>query len=157
MKSSNLLFTASWVILLVVSSAIILLSLQSLRIAYSGSGDTLTQDYTLTQIAEQGGEPAAKAFRGRRVTAATWALAFGAMALAVVWIPYRRGERWAWWALLVSLGVSQLLSLARAIALASTVGTGAPAVLLAFLLLGLLAAVPRMFIGPDAIRSVKAK
>ena len=33
MKGSNLLFLASWVILLVVSGAIVLLSVQSLRIA----------------------------------------------------------------------------------------------------------------------------
>jgi len=145
MKSSNILFTTSWVILLVVSSSVILLSLQSLRIAYTGSQDILTREYTLAQIGEQGGEQAAKAFRGRRVTAATWALAFGLLAFAVTWIPYRRGERWAWWALLVSFGLSQLLSIARALALATTAGVAPPAMLLAFLLLALLAGVPRMF------------
>lgn len=145
MKRSNLLFTTSWVILLVVSSAVILLSIQSLWIAYSGSQDVLTREYTLAQIGEQGGEQAAKAFRGRRVTAATWALAFALLAFAVTWIPYRRGERWAWWALLGSLGLSQLLSIARALALATTAGVAAPALLLAFLLLALLSGVPRMF------------
>ena len=57
----------------------------------------------------------------------------------------RRGERWAWWALLISVGLSQFLSLIRAIALATTVGAGAPGILLAFVLLALLAGVPRMF------------
>ncbi|HSB08488.1 MAG TPA: hypothetical protein VLM38_03170 [Blastocatellia bacterium] len=145
MKSSDLLFTTSWFILLVVSGAIILLSAQSLRIAYTGSQDVLTHGYTLAQIGEQAGEDAAKAFRGRRVTAATWALGYALLAVAVTWIPYRRGERWAWWALLLSLGLSQLLSLARALALVTTAGTAAPAMLLAFVLLGLLAGVPRMF------------
>jgi len=145
MKGSNLLFVASWIILLVVSAAIILLSVQSLWVAYTRSPDQLTSDYTLTQIGEQGGEQAVKAFRGRRATAATWALAYGLLALAVTWVPYRRGENWAWWALLVSLGVSQFLSLARAVALATIAGTGAPAILLAFVLLGLLAGAPRMF------------
>src|SRR4030095_17145570 len=96
MKGSNLLFLASWVILLVVSAAIVLLSAQSLRVAYTGMPDSLTPGYTLTQIGEQGGDEAVKAFRGRRATAATWALAFGLLSLLVVWVPYRGGGRWAW-------------------------------------------------------------
>ena len=145
MKSSNLLFTTSWVILLIVSCAIILVSAGSLWRGYSGSPDGLTPEYGLTQIEEQGGAQATKAFRGRRVTAATWAIGYALLAIAVTWIPYRRGERWAWWALLVSLGLSQLLSLARALALATTVGLATPALLFAFVLLGLLAGVPRVF------------
>jgi hypothetical protein len=145
MKGSNLLFLASWVILLIISSAIVLLSAQSLWIAYTGKPDSLTREYTLNQIGEQGGDAAVKAFRGRRATAATWALAFGLLSLAVTLGPYRRGERWAWWALLISFGVSQLLSLIRAIALATTVGAGTSGILLALVLLALMAGVPRMF------------
>ena len=145
MKGSNLLFVASWVILLVVSAAIVLFSAESFWIAYTGKPDSLTREYTLTQIGEQGGDQAVKAFRGRRATAATWALAFGLLAIAVTLVPYRRGERWAWWALLVSLGLSQFLSLLRAVMLGTTGGVGTPAVLLAFVLLGLLAGAPRMF------------
>jgi hypothetical protein len=145
MKGSNLLFIASWVILLVLSGAIVLLSLQSLRIAYTGQPDRLSPEYSLTQIAEQGGDQAVKAFRGRRATAATFALGYGLLALIVTWVPYRRGERWAWWALLGSLGISQLLSLARAVMLVTTAGLGTPALILAFALLGLMAGAPRMF------------
>lgn len=145
MKGSNLLFIASWVILLVVSGAIVLSSAQSLWIAYSGNPDRLTPEYTIAQIGEQGGDQAVKAFRGRRATAATWALGYALLAIAVTWIPYRRGEKWAWWALFVSLGVSQFLSLVRAVMLATTAGVSTPAVLLAFVLLGLLAGAPRMF------------
>ena len=145
MKSSNLLFTTSWVILLIVSGAIVLISAGSLWRGYSGRPDGLAPEYGLSQIEEQGGVQAAKAFRGQRVTAATWAIAYALLAFGVIWIPYRRGERWAWWALLVSLGLSQLLSLARALALATTAGLATPALLLAFVLLGLLAGVPRVF------------
>ena len=67
MKGSNLLFLASWVILLAVSGAIALLSAQSLRVAYTGKPDSLTREYTLAQIQEQGGDQAVKAFRGRRL------------------------------------------------------------------------------------------
>lgn len=145
MKSSNLLFTTSWVILLILSGAIVLISARSLWRGYSGTPDGLAPGYGLAQIEEQGGVEAAKAFRGRRVTAATWAIGYALLAFGVTWIPYRRGERWAWWALLVSLGLSQLLSLARALALATTAGISAPATLFAFVLLGLLAGVPRIF------------
>jgi hypothetical protein len=145
MRGSNLLFMTSWVILLVVSGAIILFSAQSLWIAYTGGQDGLTSEYTLAQIGEQGGDQAVKAFRGRRATAATWALGYALLAIAVIWMPYRRGEKWAWWALFVSLGLSQFLSLGRAIMLGTTAGTATPAILLAFVLLGLLAGAPRVF------------
>jgi hypothetical protein len=148
MRGSHLLFIASWVILLVVSGAIVLFSAQSLWITYTGGQDGLTKEYTLTQIGEQGGDQAVKAFRGRRATAATWAMGYALLAIAVIWMPYRRGEKWAWWALLASLGLSQLLSLARAIALATTGGLTTPAILLAFILLGLLAGAQRMFSKP---------
>lgn len=152
MRGSNLLFLASWVILLVVSGAIILFSAESLWITYTGGQDGLTGAYTLTQIGEQGGDEAVKAFRGRRATAATWALGYALLAIAVIWIPYRRGEKWAWWALLASLGLSQFLSLGRAVMLATTAGTTTPAVLLAFVLLGLLAGAPRLFGDHSAAR-----
>jgi len=152
MRNSRILFIASWVILLIVIGAITLLSLQSLRIAYTNSRDTLTTGFTTeqireygNQIREQGGEDAVKAFKGRRATAATWALGYGLLGIMVVVVPYRRGERWAWWALLVSLGVSQLLSIARAIMLGTTVGLEAPSTILAIALIGLLAGAPRFF------------
>jgi hypothetical protein len=163
MKGSRPLFFASWIILLVVVVGIALLSLQSLRIAYTGNQDNLTTGFTLEhlratgdQIREHGGEDAIKAFKGRRATAATWALAYALLALTVVLGPYRRGERWAWWALLVSLGVSQLLSILRAPMLGTTLGVGAPGILLAFALIGLMAGAPRFFSRPpDAIDDVE--
>jgi len=145
MKGSSLLFIASWVILLIVSGAIVLFSILSLWVAYTGKPDGLTREYSLTQIQEQGGDQAVKAFRGRRATAATFAIGYGLLALAVTWIPYRRGEKWAWWALLVSMGLSQFLSLVRAIMLVTGDGLSTPAILLAFSLLALLAGAPRMF------------
>jgi len=151
MKGSSLLFIASWVILLIVSGAIVLFSVLSLWVAYTGKPDGLTREYSLTQIQEQGGDQAVKAFRGRRATAATFALGYALLALAVTWVPYRRGEKWAWWALLVSLGLSQFLSLVRAVMLVTADGLSTPAILLAFSLLALLAGAPRMFYGRRGI------
>ncbi|HWN98105.1 MAG TPA: hypothetical protein VNS63_02440 [Blastocatellia bacterium] len=141
----RILFLASWVMLLVISAGIALVSVQSLFVAYSKSDAGLTQQYSTAQIREQGGEEAVKAFMARRVTAATWALAYGLLAIAVTLVPYRRGEQWAWWALLVSVGLSQVLSMARAVTVGTTSGAGTAGVLLAFTLLGLMAGAPRMF------------
>jgi len=149
MKGSRLLFLASWIILLLVSGLLVLASLNSLYVAYFAPTDNLTPTFSLDQlktvVGGEQGEEVAKALRGRRSTAATWALGYGLLALWVVLVPYRRGERWAWWALLVSLGVAQLLALARAPVLGTTSGTSAAGILLAFMLLGLLAGAPRMF------------
>ena len=149
MRGSKLLFLASWVILLILSAFIAAASAASMSNAYFGPTDELTPNgVTLEQIRAAGGErgdEAVKAFRGRRATAATWALGAALLSIFVVVIPYRRGQRWAWWALLASIGLSQLLSLARAVALGTTFGTGTPAIILSVLLIGLLAGVPRMF------------
>ena len=152
MKNSRLLFFASWVILLIVMVAVTLFSLLSLWRAYTRSPDALTTGFTTEQIRqfgdqirESGGDDAVKAFNGRRATAATWALGYALLGLAVVFVPYRRGERWAWWALLISIGLSQLLSLARAAMLGTTLGLGTPGIILAFALIGLMAGAPRMF------------
>jgi len=150
MKLMKLLFLASWVLLLVLSVGIAFVSLGSLGVAFSGAQDNLTPTATMEQINTLGGEDAVKAFRGRRATAATSALGGAFLAMFVVLVPYRRGERWAWWALLVSLGLSQLASLARAVLIGTTAGTATPAVVLAFLFLGLLAGTPRMFGGKGA-------
>ncbi|HEX8091444.1 MAG TPA: hypothetical protein VF762_21500 [Blastocatellia bacterium] len=160
MKSSRLLFFASWIILLIVMGAATIFSLQSLWVAYNRSPESLTAGFTTEQIRqygdqirEHGGEDAIKAFKGRRATAATWALGYALLGLAVVLVPYRRGERWAWWALLISLGLSQLLSLARAAMLGTTLGLATPGVILAFALLGLLAGAPRIFAGDQSLEA----
>jgi hypothetical protein len=145
MKGSKVLFLASWVILLVLCAALVAASVASLSNALFSQQDVLTHGVTLDQIRAAGGDEAVKAFKGRRVSAATWALACGLLAMWVVITPYRRGERWAWWALLISLGLAQLLSLARVPVLGTTSGAAAAGMVLAFLLLGLLAGVPRMF------------
>jgi hypothetical protein len=145
MAGKRILFLASWVILLVVFAALAIFSFMSLMTAYSAPQDNLIAGFTLDDLRNAGGEEAVNAFRGRRATAATWSLAYALLALAVVLVPYRRAERWAWWALLVSVGLSQVLSLARLLVFSSGFGTTAPALILAFCLLGLLAGAPRLF------------
>jgi hypothetical protein len=158
MKGAKVLFLASWIIILVVSIAIGLLSLTSLRIAYFNPGqDNLTPKMSAKQLEELGGQEAvdaAKAIQGRRATAATWAFGYALLAILVTLFPYRRGEKWAWWALLISLGLSQILSAARVVTIGTSQGASAAVTLLAVLLIGILAGVPHIFAkrDPDEIK-----
>jgi hypothetical protein len=148
MKGSKIIFVASWALLLFLCLGTALASLGSVFVAYSGASDNIGGT-TMEQLRETGGEPLLKAVRARRATAATYSLAFAILSGWVVVVPYRRGERWAWWALLVGAGLPHFLSLARVISIGTTLGATASGATLAFLLLGLLAGFPRMFRGAD--------
>jgi hypothetical protein len=67
------------------------------------------------------------------------------MLWGVLLVPYRRGERWAWWAILLSLVVSQLLSLARIPLLDTQQGASASAILIGIALVGLLLGAQHVF------------
>ena len=154
MRGKKALFFASWILLFVVALFTAFGGLTSTYVAYSRGEDRIGQ-LTFDQIKAMGDEDVIKMLRGRRATAATWALAYAILFGWVVLFPYRRGERWAWWALLGSLGLSQLLSLFRVVLLGTTLGAGAAAAALAFLLLGLLAGAPYMFATNAAITELK--
>ena len=153
MKGARLLFLASWVILLALSALLIFFSLNSLGVAYFGAQDNLVavtegdqmRVIGLEKIKEIAGDEGVKAFKARRATAATWAFGCALLAAFTTFFPYRRGEKWAWWALLLSIGLSQLLSLGRAVTLGTTQGASASGTILAFALLGLIAGIPYIF------------
>lgn len=139
------IFVASWVLLLLLTVAISGISAFSASLALSRRPDTIVAGLSIDELAT-GRPEAADALRGRRLTASGWALAMGLLAVLVIAGPYRRGERWAWYALLLSFGVSQGLSLLRVPVLGSSLGAGASAVILTVVGIGLLAGVPRMFL-----------
>lgn len=147
------MFRASWILLLALSAILVLYSCVSLSRAYFSAQDYLyvgkngpaSVAVGIEEIREKGGEGAVNAYRGRRATASSVAIACGLMSAFLVFFAYRRGEKWAWWALLVSLGLSQFLSLGRLVALGSAQGAAAAGIVLTLLLLGLLAGVPYMF------------
>lgn len=138
------LFRASWILLLALAALVAFFSITSTVNAFRRGPDMLTPNYSVAELAGANSE-AAMAIRGRRVTAATWALAYAVLLGLVVLVPYRRGERWAWWAILASIGIAQLLSVARVAALDLNQGAAASGILLAVVLLALLAGAPRMF------------
>jgi hypothetical protein len=80
----------------------------------------------------------ATALRGIRGTAAAYAAAYGALLLCVVLGPYRRGETWCWWAILIAALVLFAFTAARQPLLGTTLGIGTPAVHLGAVVLALL-------------------
>jgi hypothetical protein len=138
------LFHASWLLLVVLAVLVAFFSVTSTMGAFRRGTDMLTPSYSVADLAGAN-EEAAMAIRGRRVTAATWALAYALLLVLVVLVPYRRGEQWAWWAILVSIGLAQMLSVARVAALGINQGAGTSGILLAVILLALLAGAPQMF------------
>ena len=131
------LFTVGWILLLLLAAALTLLSINSTYLPLVSRPDGVTSSVTIDDIGAKTSPEVATALRGRRVTAATWALAYGIMLWGVLLVPYRRGERWAWWVVLLSLVVSQLLSLARIPMLDTQQGAAASAILIGMALVGL--------------------
>ena len=139
------LFTVGWVLLLLLAAALTLLSINSTYLPLAARPDGVTSSVTINDIGEKTSPEVATALRGRRVTAATWALAYGMMLWGVLLVPYKRGERWAWWTILLSIVVSQLLSLARIPMLDTQQGAAASAILIGIALVGLLLGAQHVF------------
>jgi hypothetical protein len=116
--------TASWVILAIVGALTMLGSMASCNIAYRGAGNEQIGSETLSQIAA-GNPQRATALRARRGTAAAYAGAFAAFFLAITIGPYRRGDAWAWWALLAGTLVLAVMILLRVPFLETRAGAGA--------------------------------
>jgi hypothetical protein len=101
---------ASWIILSVVGVLTMLGSLVSLAVAYTSIPDQIGPA-TLDELSA-GRPDVAVALRARRATAAAYGVGFATLFLSITLGPYRRGEVWAWWALLAgTLVVSGLILL----------------------------------------------
>lgn len=103
----------SWILLTVAVALVLMGGLASVLIAYfaPASNDQIIASATLADIGVS--DEVATALRGRRATAGAFALAFGFLLLLVVIGPYRRGEVWAWWAILLSTIVLAFFTLLR--------------------------------------------
>jgi len=114
---------ASWILVTLFTSVVMLISLLSAYLAYSGT------DYPIA------GEPVAEVAGGRaeietglravRGTSAAYAVGFASLMLGIAVGPYRQGTRWSWWALLVA-NLALLATVAlRVPALGTSLGVGA--------------------------------
>jgi len=103
--------TASWVLLTLAGVAILLLSLVSVARAYGTYNDNIG-GVSLSKLSA--GRPEVEmALRSRRATASAYSAGFATLFLLIVLGPYRRGEVWAWWALLVGMLVVSSVILLR--------------------------------------------
>ena len=110
-------------LLALLGTAILLLSFASARLAYSRA-DYDVGPVKLSELAV-GREPVSSALRGMRATAAAYAAAFAVLLLGIVLFPYRRGEAWAFWALLAGVLTFAMIYLARMMLLGTWRGVGA--------------------------------
>jgi hypothetical protein len=134
---------ASWIVLAVLGIAITFFSLVSAVHAYWTSDDYAIGASRVSHLA--GGDPGvATALRGIRGTSAAFGAAYGVLFLAVVLGPYRRGDVWAWKALLIA-GLTQcVLVLLRVPILGTRLGVSAAITPLVLLVAGLLLDVGRL-------------
>jgi hypothetical protein len=130
---------ASWIVLTVLAALVLALSLVSAWVAYSpNSPDEFGEGGPkLADVAAWNPE-VATAIRGRRGTASAYSAAFATLLLFVVLRPYRRGEAWAWWAILGALLVLTAVSSLRVPALGTRLGVGGPITILVIGVVGLL-------------------
>ena len=134
-QRKSLSLTIGWVLLLVLGLAISGAGLASLMVAYRGADDP---------VAGTGFEAMAKmhpdlpnAIRGRRATAATWAITCGVLLCWIALTAFKRGEKWAWLAVGTSLGTGCLLSLLRVPILELRAGAAAAGIVLGILVVAL--------------------
>jgi hypothetical protein len=125
----------SWVLLTIVALLVLVGSVTSAVQAY-GTNAYRIGPASVDEVAA-GRAEVETALRGTRGTAAAYAAAYGALLLCVVLGPYRRGETWCWWAVLISAVVLSAFAAARQPLLGTTLGIATPAIHLGAVLLAL--------------------
>ena len=135
-----MLRTVSWVLLAFLAAATLVLGLNSARVAYLSdpARDALVAGRVTVRDLAGWNEEAATSVRARRATAASYAAGYGLLLLAIVLVPYRRGEVWAWWAILGASALVALVAWLRVPLLHTRPGASAGALQLGIAALGLL-------------------
>jgi hypothetical protein len=134
---------ASWILLTVAGAAFILVSLVSAAHAYNTADDYGIGGTRLSRVAA-GREAVANGLRGIRGTSAAFASAYGVLYLAIVLVPYRRGEVWTWWALCAGSLTVLAIALLRIPFLHTTFGVSAAVSQFGLTMAGLLLDVRRL-------------
>ncbi len=125
----------AWVLLLIMGLLMILGGTESMIVAFRGANETIAG--TTSQALSAINPDLPGALHGRRLTAATYALSCGLFVVWITMVPFRRREKWAWYALLCSVGLGSTLSALRAPLMGIRTGVEVPAVTLIVLLIAL--------------------
>ena len=130
---SSVTLRVGWVLLALVGVALAVGGLASLHNAYTRGPDPIA-GVSMERLAELSPELPA-ALRGRRATAAAASFASGMLLVWLAAVPYRRGEKWAWQAVVTSVALALVLSLLRMPMLDTRLGAGSAGVLLVVVLM----------------------
>ena len=141
---SSKLRVVSWVLLTLMCGLMLLASVGSAGLTYSQGDDPLVPGGKSVADVESWDAAAATATRARRGTAAAFAMAYATLLAVVVLIPYRRGEVWAWWAILGAAAVYATVSAIRIPALGYRLGAEVALTHLAVVVVALLLDVGRL-------------
>ena len=145
---------ASWIVLALAGALTLLASLASLSNAYF-SGQERIGGVAIDTLAD-GNPQVVTALRARRATAAAYAAGFGTFLLLIAVGPYRRGDRWAWYAILIGTLTETLLTFARIAFLGTRAGTGAALIQLVVVGIGLALGAGRLRAVPVAVMLLMA-
>ena len=139
-----MLKTVSWAVVALVAVLTLLLSLVSFGTAYTEGPDEFGIGGPKLSDVASWNPDVATAIRARRATASAYATAWSLLLLFVTLVPYRRGERWAWWAILAATVVPLALTLLRVPMLGTNLGVGTALTQAGVVVVGLLLDVRRL-------------
>jgi hypothetical protein len=135
-------------ILAAVGIGLLLLSLVSMSQAYFNNYAIGGNDGVAVTKVGAGDEQVVKALRGIRGTSAAYAGAFAVLFLAIVFGPYKRGETWAWWALMAACLLHAAIVLPRLVFVGTTLGVGPAVTQVVVVIVALLLDVSRLRTSP---------
>lgn len=131
--------TVSWILLALLGALTLASSVASVNVAYFQEDDLIGGPEGISLSELVGERPdVATALKARRGTAAAFGTGYALLFLFIVLVPYRRGDRWAWWAVLVGTLATSGVILLRVPSLQTNLGLGAavpPLVVVAIALL----------------------
>jgi len=145
---ARILRIISWILLTLAGLLLLLCAIGSAQVALSLQEDQFGTA-SLSQLTG-GDESLARLIHARRLTAAAFATGFAAFFLLVTLIPYRRGEVWSWWAILIATALTSGLMLLRLPYLDVSLGASVGYTLLAVVVLALLLDVGRLRSKPSS-------
>lgn len=132
----------SWILLTLVGGLTMFGSIASVGVAYFQDDDQIGP-ISLSELTADRTD-VATAVKARRGTAAAFAAGYGTLFLFITLVPYRRGDVWAWWALLIGAIAANGIILLRAPLLGTNLGLGAAAIPVAVSIVALLLDVGRL-------------
>ncbi len=140
---SSKLKMISWILLALVGGLTLFASLASVSVAYFAEDDPMGNVMPLSELAGERADVATM-LRARRGTAAAFGAGYGLLFLVIALVPYRRGDVWAWWAILAGTIVVSGIILLRNPVLGTNLGLGAANIPLAVCVVALLLDVSRV-------------